>query len=231
MFSFTVLPAITAAVVAAFLTMENESEPARYAAVLALSYLVGSVPWGYMLIQWRRGMDIRDFGSGRIGMSNVLRTGGGKFAAVVLLLDFGKGVLAVALARQIIDTTAGEVAAGLAVLTGHNWPVFLGFRGGRGIATGLGSLAMMAPIAAAVGISSFLPITLFSRYLSLGSVLGVVITCASVVGLGVSGVYSPGYIVYALFTSAIIVWQHRDNIRRIRDGTERRLGQAATQAT
>ncbi len=230
LFSFTVLPAITAAVVAVFLTMENESELARYAAVLALSYIVGSVPWGYMLLQWRRGVDVRDFGSGRIGMSNVLRTGGGKFAAAVLLLDFGKGVLAVLLARQIIDATAGEVAAGLAVLAGHNWPVFLGFRGGRGIATGLGSLVMMVPIAAAIGVLSFLPITLFSRYLSLGSVLGVVITCLSVLGLGVAGVYSSGYTVYAFFTAAIIIWQHRDNIRRIREGKERRLGQPASQA-
>jgi len=229
LFSFTVLPAITAAVVVVFLTMENESEPARYAAVLFLSYIVGSVPVGYMLLQWRRGVDIRDFGSGRIGMSNVLRTGGGKFAAAVLLLDFGKGVLAVALAQQIIDATAGEVAAGLAVLAGHNWPVFLGFRGGRGIATGLGSLAMMTPIAAAVGLLSFLPITFFSRYLSLGSVLGVVIACLSVLGLGLAGVYSSGYTVYAFFTAAIIIWQHRDNIRRIRNGNERRLGQPAGQ--
>ena len=188
LFTFTVLPAITAAVVAVFLTMEDESDLARYAAVLSLSYIVGSVPWGYMLLQWRRGVDIRDYGSGSIGMTNVLRTGGGKFAAAVLLLDFGKGVLAVLLARQIIDSTAGEVTAGLAVLVGHNWPVLLGFRGGRGIATGLGSLVMMAPI------------------------------------------YSSGYSVYAVFTMSIIIWQHRANIRLIRNGTERRLGQSATQA-
>ena len=140
LFTFTVLPAITAAVVAVFLTMEDESDLARYAAVLSLSYIVGSVPWGYMLLQWRRGVDIRDYGSGSIGMTNVLRTGGGKFAAAVLLLDFGKGVLAVLLARQIIDSTAGEVTAGLAVLVGHNWPVFLVFKGGRGVAPTMGVL-------------------------------------------------------------------------------------------
>ena len=231
LFSLTVLPAITAAVVAVFLTMEDQPDAARYAAVLALSYVFGSVPWGYMLLQWRRGVDIRDYGSGRIGMSNVLRTGGGKFAAVVLLLDFGKGVLAVVLARQIIDATAGEVAAGLAVLAGHNWPVFLGFRGGRGIATGLGSLTLMVPIAAGIGALSFLAITLTSRYLSLGSVLGVVITCLSILGLGLAGVYSSGYTVYGCCTAAIIIWQHRDNIRRIREGKERRLGQPASQAS
>ena len=228
-FSFAVLPAITAAVVAAFLTMENESALARYAAVLALSYIVGSVPWGYMLLQWRRGVDIRAFGSGRIGMANVLRTGGGKVAAVVFLLDLGKGILAVFLARQVIDATAGEVAAGLAVLAGHNWPVFLGFRGGRGSVTGLGGLAVMAPIAAAIGALSFIPITLLSRYLSLGSMLGAVLACLSMLGLGLAGVYSSGYTVYAFLGSAIIIWQHRDNIRRIREGSERRLGQPASQ--
>ena len=86
----------------------------------------------------------------------------------------------------------------------------------------------MAPIAAAIGLSAFLPITLFSRYLSLGSVLGVVITCLAIVGLGIAGVYSSVYSVYAVFTMSIIIWQHRDNIRRIRDGTERRLGQSAS---
>ncbi|PKB72815.1 MAG: acyl-phosphate glycerol 3-phosphate acyltransferase [SAR202 cluster bacterium Io17-Chloro-G7] len=207
--------------------MENESELARYTVVIALSYIVGSVPWGYMLLQWRRGVDVRDYGSGRTGMTNVLRTGGGKFAAAVLLLDFGKGVLAVLLARQIIDATAGEAAAGLAVLAGHNWPVFLGFRGGRGIAPGFGGLMMMAPIAAGIGFSSFIPIILISRYLSLGSVLGLVVTCLATLGLVLAGVYSSGYIVYAFVGSAVIIWQHRDNIQRIRNGTERRLGQPA----
>ncbi len=209
------------------MTMENESELARYSVVIALSYIVGSVPWGYMVLQWRRGVDVRDYGSGRTGMTNVLRTGGGKFAAAVLLLDFGKGVLVVLLARQNIDATAGEVVAGLAVLAGHNWPVFLGFRGGRGIAPGFGGLMMMAPIAAGIGFSSFIPIILISRYLSLGSVLGLVVTCLATLGLVLAGVYSSGYIVYAFLGSAVIIWQHRDNIQRIRNGTERRLGQPA----
>ena len=209
------------------MTMENESELARYSVVIALSYIVGSVPWGYMVLQWRRGVDVRDYGSGRTGMTNVLRTGGGKFAAAVLLLDFGKGVLVVLLARQNIDAIAGEVVAGLAVLAGHNWPVFLGFRGGRGIAPGFGGLMMMAPIAAGIGFSSFIPIILISRYLSLGSVLGLLVTCLATLGLVLAGVYSSGYIVYAFLGSAVIIWQHRDNIQRIRNGTERRLGQPA----
>ena len=226
-FGLLVLPLLTASLVVVFLTMEDESAAARYAVVLALAYLLGSVPWGYILLRWRRGVDVREYGSGRIGMSNVLRTAGGKVAALVLLLDSGKGILAVILAREIIDTTAGEVAAGLLALLGHNWPIFLRFRGGRGIATGLGSLSMMAPIAAGIGALSFIPITLFSRYLSLGSILGVMITCLAMLGLALAGVYSSVYTLYAFIGSAIIIYQHRDNIRRIRQGKERRLGQSA----
>ena len=227
-FSLTVLPLMAASLVAVFLTMKDESAVARYAAVLALAYLLGSIPWGYILLQWRRGVDIREYGSGRIGMANVLRTAGGKVAALVLVLDSGKGILTVVLARQVIDSTAGEVAAGLLALLGHNWPIFLRFRGGRGIATGLGSLSVMAPIAAGIGALSFIPITLISRYLSLGSILGVMITCLSMLGLALAGVYSSVYTLYAFTGSAIIIWQHRDNIRRMRRGDEHRLGQSAS---
>jgi glycerol-3-phosphate acyltransferase PlsY len=227
LFSLTVLPLVTASMVAVFLTMENEADIAQYPAVMAVAYLLGSVPWGYMLLRWRRGVDIRDYGSGRTGMSNVLRTGGGKVAALVLALDLGKGILAVLLARAVIGTTAGEVATGLAVLAGHNWPVFLQFKGGRGIATGLGGLSVMAPIAAGLAAFAFIPITLSSRILSLGSVVGVGVACVSMAALSLAGVYSSVYTLYAFIGSAIILWQHRDNIRRIRQGTERRLGQPA----
>ena len=230
-FSLTVLPLLTASVVVVFLTMDGESAAARYASVLALAYLFGSIPWGYILLRWRQGVDVRDYGSGRIGVSNVLRTGGGRVAGLVLALDMGKGILAVLLARAVIDTTAGEVAAGLSVLVGHNWPIFLQFRGGRGIVTGLGGLSMMAPIAAGIGAFAFIPITLLSRYLSLGSMLGVGIACLSMLALGLAGVYSSMYTLYAFMGSAIIIWQHRDNIRRIRQGNERRLGQSAGRAT
>ena len=135
------------------------------------------------------------------------------------------------MARQVIDHTVGEVTAGLAVLAGHNWSVFLQFKGGRGIVPGLGALSVMAPIAAAIGALAFIPITLLSRYLSLGSILGVVIACLSMLGLGLAGVYSSVYTLYAFLGAAIIIWQHRDNIRRIRQGNERRLGQAAGRAT
>ena len=227
-FSLTVLPMLTAAVVIVFMTMGDQPLAAQYAVVLALSYLLGSVPWGYLALRWRRGVDIREYGSGRIGMSNVLRTGGGRIAAAVLTLDIAKGILAVVLGRTVIGSTEGEVTAGLFVLVGHNWPVFLQFRGGRGILTGLGGLSVMAPLVAAIAAVAFLFITVLSRYVSLGSVLGVIVACLAMLALTIIGMYSTPYVLYTFLGSAIIIWQHRDNIRRIREGNEHRLGHPAS---
>ena len=227
-FGITVLPILTAAVIIVFLTMGDRPVAAQYGAVLVLSYLLGSVPWGYLALRWRRGVDIREYGSGRIGMTNVLRTGGGRAAVVVLALDIAKGILVVVLGRVVIGSTEGEVTAGLFALVGHNWPVFLQFRGGRGILTGLGGLSVMAPLVVAIGTVAFLFITWLSRYVSLGSVLGLVTACLAMLVLTIAGMYSKPYALYTFLGSAIIIWQHRDNIRRIRDGNERRLGQPAS---
>ncbi|MCI0844254.1 MAG: glycerol-3-phosphate 1-O-acyltransferase PlsY [Chloroflexi bacterium] len=221
------IPFIIAGVVIVLLTMDGQSESARYSAVLPLAYLLGSISWGYMLLQWKMGVDVREFGSGRTGMSNVLRTGGVKSAVVVLTLDVGKGVMAVVLAREVIGTSGAEVAAGLIVLAGHNWPVFLQFKGGRGILTALGGLALMVPVAAIIATATFLTVTALSRYISLGSVIGVTIGALAILALALAGVNSGIYMVYGFIACAMLVWQHRDNLQRIRDGSERRLGQPA----
>lgn len=228
LFAAAGLPLLAAAFLAVLLTMADQPRAAQYAAVLGISYLLGSVPWGYMLLQWRKGVDIRQYGSGRTGMSNVLRTAGSRVAALVLLLDVSKGVLAVFLARTIIGASEAEVAAALLSLIGHNWPVFLGFRGGRGIATGAGALTMIAPVSAAIGMIGFISATFSSRYVSLGSITGVVVTSLALLAFDLLG-YSPTpYTIYGFLGGAIIIWQHRDNIQRIRDGTERRLGHPST---
>lgn len=221
------IPFIIAGVVIVLLTMDGQSESARYSAILPLAYLLGSISWGYMLLQWKMGVDVREFGSGRTGMSNVLRTGGVKSAVVVLTLDVGKGVMAVVLAREVIGTSGAEVAAGLIVLAGHNWPVFLQFKGGRGILTALGGLALMVPVAAIIATATFLTVTALSRYISLGSVIGVTIGALAILALALAGVNSGTYMVYGFIACAMLVWQHRDNLQRIRDGSERRLGQPA----
>lgn len=222
------IPFIIAGVVAALLTMDGQSEAVQYGTVWPLAYLLGSISWGYMLLQWKMGVDIREYGSGRTGMSNVLRTGGVRSAAVVFALDIAKGVIAVVMARVVIGTTTAEVTAALIVLVGHNWPVFLQFKGGRGILTALGCLAIMAPVAAILATAAFLAITAWSRYISLGSVIGVVIGAISVVALALAGLYSNTYMIYGFIACAMIIWQHRDNIQRIRQGSERRLGHPAT---
>ena len=226
--SLAALPLLAAVSVVALLTMPGASAVARYAVVMPLAYLIGALPWGYILLHLRRGIDIRDYGSGRTGVSNTLRTGGIRVAGLVLLLDLTKGILAVLLARALVGDPTAEVAAGLLALVGHNWPVFLGFRGGRGIAPGLGALVIMAPIAAAIGVLVFIPICLISRYLSLGSILGVVTACAALPALALLGLSQNTYMIYGLLGGAVIIWQHRDNIQRIREGTERRIGNPAT---
>jgi len=223
-FCLIVLPLLLSAVVAAFFTLGQASITLRYLVVLPLAYLMGSIPWGYFLMHWSRGVDVREYGSGRTGMTNVLRTGGRCMAAVVLALDVGKGVVAVLLAREILESTGGEVTAGLVALAGHNWPAFLNFKGGRGIATGMGVLAIIAPIAAIIGMLMFIPVTLISRYLSLGSVTGVITAGLALVALAFLGIYSVAYAWYAIIGGTVIIWQHRDNIQRLLEGTERRLG-------
>ena len=228
LFAVTGLPILAAAFVAVLLAMGDQPKPAQYATVLGISYLLGSVPWGYMLLRLRMGVDIRQYGSGRTGMSNVLRTGGGKVAALVLLLDVSKGVLSVFLARTVIGASEAEVAAALLSLIGHNWPVFLGFKGGRGIATGAGALTMLAPISAAVGMIGFISATVTSRYVSLGSITGVIAASLALLTLDILGETSTFYTIYGFLGGAIIIWQHRDNIQRIRDGNERRIGHPST---
>ena len=202
-------------------------EPFLYVAVCVIAYLIGSISWGYLFVNLTIGEDIRDFGSGRTGMSNILRTSGGKAAAVVFLLDAGKGVVCVALARTAIGSGEAEVAAALLALCGHNWPIFLRFRGGRGILPGFGALSVMAPWVALAGGALFLVITLSSRILSLGSIVGTLtVAVLSIVLMLLLG-HNQLYTLYACVGGAVIIWQHRDNIRRIANGTERRLGMPA----
>lgn len=244
------LPLLAGASAAALLTLRAGPPAAQYALLLPLAYLIGALPWGYVALYLRRGIDIREYGSGRTGVSNALRTAGFRIAGLVLLLDLAKGIAAVLLARALVGDALAEVTAGLLALAGHNWPVFLGFRGGRGIAPGLGGLAVMSPLAAVAGVLVFIPTCLISRYLSLGSIMGVVAAGAalailalvegltptgyllygSLLGLGYNafGITPIPYLVYGLLGGAVIIWQHRDNIQRIAQGTERRIGQRAS---
>lgn len=199
----------------------------EYVAVVIGSYLIGSIPSG-MVIGKLRGIDIRDYGSGNIGTTNVLRTLGARHGAIVLVADVLKGVIPVLLARYIIETPTGEMAAGFAAVAGHDWSLFLKFKGGRGVATSLGALlpmAMPAPLSGVIGSAVFILLIALTRYVSLGSIGGsAAAVVAMAVFLGLDRVPWQ-YLVYIVVVVALIIYQHRDNIRRLASGTESKLGQ------
>lgn len=197
----------------------------EYALVLPGAYLVGSISWGYMVGKLK-GMDIRQVGSGSTGMTNVLRTLGPAFAVLVLIADVSKGVAAVLLARLLTGGAplAEALAAALAVI-GHNWPLFSGFRGGRGIATGVGGLTTLYPWSGVIAIGVFLVPVAATRYVSLGSILAVVSAIVTLPLFAILGMTPWQYSVYVGISGPLILWQHRSNMQRLVKGNERRLGE------
>jgi acyl phosphate:glycerol-3-phosphate acyltransferase len=199
----------------------------EFVAVVIGSYLIGSIPSGLIIGKLRR-VDIREYGSGNIGTTNVLRTLGARYGALVLIADVFKGVIAVLLARYIIGSPMSEMAAGFAAVAGHDWSLFLKFKGGRGVATSLGALlplVMPAPLTGVIGLAAFVLVTLASRYVSLASIVGSVsAVVAMAVFMGMDRVPWE-YLVYIVVVVALIIFQHRDNISRLRSGTESKLGQ------
>ena len=198
--------------------------------LIPLCYLTGAVPFGLLVARLTHGVDVREHGSGNTGMTNVLRTAGYGPAAAVLVLDAGKGVLAVLLARLIWDSPYLEVAAGLSVLVGHIWSVFLRFHGGKGIATGVGALCALSPLAGMIALGVSLPIMLVSKYVSLGSIVGTVTAVPAMVALATLapslplGVPSPVLLLYPSIGAPLVVFKHRENISRLLKGQEHKLG-------
>jgi glycerol-3-phosphate acyltransferase PlsY len=199
----------------------------EFAAVVIGSYLIGSIPSGLVIGRLKH-IDVREYGSGNIGTTNVLRTLGTRYAVVVLVADVLKGVIAVVLARYIIGSAVSEMAAGLAAVAGHDWSLFLKFRGGRGVATSLGGLlpmVMPAPLSGIIGLAIFILVVLGSRYVSLASIVGSVsAVVVMAVFLGLDRVPWQ-YLVYITIVVALIIYQHRDNISRLLSGKESKFGQ------
>ncbi len=195
----------------------------EYALVLPGSYLLGSISWGLIVGKMTRGVDVREHGSGATGMSNVLRTLGPRLAVPVLVLDISKGVIGVLLARLIIGDPIAEALAGFLVILGHNWPVFSRFQGGRGVTTGVGSLAVMSPVAAAIALGVFVSAIAVSRYVSLGSVLAASAALVTIPIMVATGQADPAYLIYTSAGCPLILWRHIGNIQRLLHGTERQL--------
>ncbi len=185
-----------------------------------LGYALGSIPFGLLLTR-RVGIDIRQVGSGNIGTTNVLRTGNKGLAAATLLLDAGKGALAVWLAGRFGGETAA-MAAAVGAFLGHCFPVWLGFRGGKGMATMIGVTLVAVPLAGVVMLAVWLGTALATRYSSLGGMLAAVAAPLAALALGAAE-WAPVLAGLAV----LLLWRHRDNIARLRAGTESRIGQKA----
>ncbi|MDP7995156.1 MAG: glycerol-3-phosphate 1-O-acyltransferase PlsY [Synechococcus sp. SP2 MAG] len=188
---------------------------------LILGYLLGSIPSGWLAGSWLKGIDLREIGSGSTGATNVLRQVGKGPALIVFLIDVGKGAAAVLIARALGLGDWIQVLAGLTALAGHIWPVWLGFKGGKAVATGLG---MFLGLAWPVGLASFgvfLAVFSLSRYVSLASVLAAI----SLPLLMAAGTDSNANLLVALVAMLLVLWRHRSNIQRLINGTEPKLSQ------
>jgi acyl phosphate:glycerol-3-phosphate acyltransferase len=187
----------------------------------AAAYLLGAIPVGYLVARLFGVTDIRQHGSGTIGATNVLRTAGRLPGLVTLAADILKGWLAVSVAGWIGGATVALAVGAVAAVVGNCWSIFLGFRGGKGVATGLGALLPLVPLATLAALPVFLVVVATTRFVSLGSLMGALCVPFGAWALGAPRVAVVGAIVVA----AIVVLRHHENIARLRAGTERRLGE------
>ncbi len=196
-----------------------------YLIIIITAYLLGNISTSYIVAKRLAGVDIRTQGSGNAGSTNVLRTLGKKAGALTFIGDVLKGLIAVLIARFIAyganldDTTCAYIAV-VAVVLGHNYPVFLGFKGGKGVATSLGSMLGMNPLVALLCLGFFIIIVAITKYVSLGSILGI----------GLSPVimmlnHNTKGVLVTLFLTISVAITHKENIKRLLNGTERKLGQ------
>ena len=195
--------------------------------LVPLAYLVGSIPWGLLVVRLVSRVDIRDYGSGGTGVTNVLRTAGRGPAAVVLLADAGKGAAMALTARLLTDNAAVHATVAGVAIAGHVWPVLAGFRGGRGIATGGAAAAALQPLAALAGLVAFVVVVALTRYVSLGSVSAVVVVVAVFAAAWAIDSTLLPYFLFAITSGSLILLMHRGNIGRLLRGTEPRLGERA----
>ena len=191
--------------------------------VIPGSYLIGSVSWGLIIGKLARGIDVRQHGSGSTGSTNVLRTLGTRLGALVFLLDVAKGVLATIAAKLLGDEPLLEGLAALSVIIGHNWPLFSRFQGGRGIASAVGALTILAPVSTVAAVAVFIPAVLITRYVSLGSLLAVSSAIITMPILAFTGMAHWEYLAYTMIGGPLIILRHKENIRRLIEGSERRL--------
>ena len=183
-------------------------------------YILGSVPTGFLVGRaW--GVDVRRTGSGNIGMANVLRSVGKWPAVITMAGDMLKGFVPVFLARFLTENEWVIAAVALAALMGHCWPVFLGFKGGKAVATGAGTTIALAPVAGLALFAFWWGVVLVSRYTSLGAISVMLV---SPIAFLVTGQPMP-YVLYTVIGGSLVLWRHKENARALIKGTERKIGQ------
>jgi glycerol-3-phosphate acyltransferase PlsY len=198
------------------------------AVAVSAGYLLGSVSPG-LLIGRLHGVDVREFGSGKTGVTNVLRSVGRLAAAVVFFADIGKGTIAVLIGSRLFDEPWAAALGGVAVVVGHNWPVFAGFRGGRGVATAFGAFLAIDPVSALLVLIAGGVALVATRYMSLVSVTGVLLGTIVLITRVNSDAIAAEYVAFVLPVATMIEINHVGNIRRLLAGTEPKLGQGGTQ--
>ena len=208
----------------------------EFGIVIAVSYLVGSIPSGYLAGRLLKGIDVRDFGSGATGATNVMRSLGKWAFMAVLLADALKGYVPVLVTWFVFESDDLQVASGLAAVLGHDFPVFIGFRGGRGVATSFGVFAALALQVGFGLVAVALFIVLAFRYMSLMSIVTVPLGALAFLVLAVAGVkdvagvedYTYTKAVFGAFATALVLARHAGNIRRLIKGTEPKVGEGGS---
>lgn len=194
---------------------------ATAALLVGVAYLLGSISFAVLLVRVVTGRDIRSEGSGNAGATNVLRGHGKALGLAVAALDIAKGAAAVLLVRLATADPRYAAAAGFAAVLGHVFPVFYGFRGGKGVATAVGAFLVLAPLATVVCVAVFVAVVAVSRYVSVGSMIAIVLLPPVAGGLFHARV---PVVAAAAATAVLVVLEHRENLKRLTAGTERRLG-------
>jgi glycerol-3-phosphate acyltransferase PlsY len=188
-------------------------------AIIILAYLIGSIPFALLLARRFGAHDLRRVGSGNLGAANVMRASGVTAGLLVAALDMTKGAASVWLARDS-SSAALAAAAGVAAIVGHIYPLWLRFRGGKGVATACGVFAMLTPLAVPPALAVFVAVVWLTKYVSLGSVVASIVLAPLAYALGSSW----PVVLAATGATVLIVFRHRSNVLRLRTGTERRFG-------
>jgi len=194
----------------------------KIALIIISCYLLGSIPFGYIVGKLFKKVDIREFGSGNIGATNAFRILGPSLASLVLLSDVGKGILSIYLVRFFsIDNLLIFTIAGLAVICGHDWSLFLGFKGGKGIATTFGVVFVLNPIISLLAVTVWVIVIIITRYASLSSIFAVI----SIFIFTILFKQPYEYIVFSAIVLILGIFNHKENIERLKSKKERKIGE------